>query len=267
MKKKVCWAFTNQQDIDSSEIFSFYWTEWTTSRKRTFPSTGSCYIWNKTSSDTWCSTSFSPLIPAASTRNSLPSRCRVFKGFEPTEFLDSETSQALKSVQLKCVACRKRKSESVTQIRAEVPRGRLAFGSSPFSNTRIDYFGPFYVSVERSMEKRCGFLFTCFTTSVVHFEVVPSWDTSSCVMEIERFGARRGVPSVIGSENGTNFIATEEEVLNNVQETLTDSVVKKSIKWKFNPPSKPHHGCKWERPARCFRHTLYAILGNRRLTD
>ena len=96
-------------------------------------------------------------------------------------------------------------------------------------------------------------------------------DTSSCVMGIERFVARRGVPGVIWSHNGANFIATERELLNNVlnwnQQTLTDSLVKKIIKWNFNPPSAPHHGGVWERFVSSFIHTFYAILGNRKLTD
>ena len=154
---------------------------------------------------------------------------------------------------------------------ADLPKERLAFATRPFTNTGLDYFGPFYVAVKRSTEKRWGFLFTCLTTRAVHFEVVPSMDTSSCVMGIERFAARRGTPSILWSDNGTNFIAAEKELLQNVlnwnQLAITDSLVKKGIKWKFNPPSAPHHGGVWERLVRSFKNTFYAILGNRRLTD
>ena len=45
-------------------------------------------------------------------------------------------------------------------------------------------------------------------------------------MGIEEYVDRRGVPDVIWSDNGINFIATEKEFLNNVlnwnQQTLTD---------------------------------------------
>ena len=96
-------------------------------------------------------------------------------------------------------------------------------------------------------------------------------DTSSCVMGIERFVSRRGNPFVIWSDNGTNFVATEKELLQNVlnwnQQAITESLVKKGNKWKFNPPSTPHHGGVWERVVTIFKHTFYAILGNRRLTD
>ena len=177
----------------------------------------------------------------------------------------------LRTIQTRCVTCRKRKAETLTPIMADLPKERLAFSSRPFTNTGLDYFGPLYVSVKRSTEKRWGFLFTCLTTRAVHFEVVPSMDTSSCVMGIERFVSRRGIPSVILSDNGTNFVASEKELLQNVlkwnQQSIAESMVKKGVSWKFNPPSAPHHGGVWERLVRSFKHTFYAILGNRRLTD
>ena len=104
---------------------------------------------------------------------------------------------ALRSIVQRCVTCRKRRAETISPMMADLPRERLAFKEPPFTNNGVDYFGPFYVAVRRSTEKRWGFLFTCLTTRAVHFEVVPSMDTSSCVMGIERFTARRGTPSVL----------------------------------------------------------------------
>ena len=109
------------------------------------------------------------------------------------------------------------------------------------------------------------------TTRAVHFEVVPSMDTSSCVMEIERLVSRRGIPCVIWSDIGTNFVAREKELLQNVlkwnHQSIAESMVKKGVNWTFNPPSVPHHGGAWEKLVRRFKHTFKAILGNRRLTD
>ena len=70
----------------------------------------------------------------------------------------------LRTIQTRCVTCRKRRAETMTPIMADLPKERLAFASRPFTNTGLDYFGPFYVSVKRSTEKRWGFLFTCLTT-------------------------------------------------------------------------------------------------------
>ena len=149
----------------------------------------------------------------------------------------------LRTIVSRCLTCRKRKAETLTPITSDLPRERLAFKEPPFSNSGIDYFGPFFVSVKRSTEKRWGFLFTCLTTRAVHFEVVSSMDTSSCVMGIERFCARRGIPSVIWSDNGTNFVASEKELLSNInnwnQQVLSESLVNLGVKWKFNPQSAP----------------------------
>ena len=38
-------------------------------------------------------------------------------------------------------------------------------------------------------------------------------DTNSCVMGIERFIARRGMPLIICSDNVTNFVGKEKELL------------------------------------------------------
>ena len=90
-------------------------------------------------------------------------------------------------------------------------------------------------------------------------------------MGIGRFVSRRGIPSIIWLDNGTISVATEKELLQNVliwnQQAITEFMVKKGINWKFNPHSAPYHGGVWERLVRSFKHTFYAILGNRRLTD
>ena len=71
---------------------------------------------------------------------------------------------ALRTIVSRRVVCRKRRAETLTPIMADLPRERLAFKEPPFSNTGVDYFGLFFVSVKRSTEKRWGFLFTCLTT-------------------------------------------------------------------------------------------------------
>ena len=70
-------------------------------------------------------------------------------------------------------------------------------------------------------------------------------DANTCVMVIERFMARRGMPSVIWSDNGTNFVGAEKDLLacllNWDAKLIASKLAQKGIKWKFNPPASPHH--------------------------
>ena len=134
---------------------------------------------------------------------------------------------------------------------ADLPKERLAYQSPPFTNTGVDYFGPFYVTVRRTTEKRWGFLFSCLTTRAVHVEVVTSIDTSSCVLGVERFVSHRGSPAMILPDNGTNFIGVEKELSECVENwntlNIAAGLANKGIKWRLNPPSAPHQGDIWER--------------------
>ena len=126
-------------------------------------------------------------------------------------------------------------------------------------------------AVKRSSEKRWGFLLTCPTTRALHFEVLNSMDTSSCVMGIERCIERNGTLQVLRSDNGTNFTGAKKDLsacfkaLN--QQTIASKISQTGIKWQFNPPSSLHHGGSWERMVRSVKQSFYAVLGKRRLND
>ena len=89
-------------------------------------------------------------------------------------------------------------------------------------------------------------------------------------MAIELFISRRGTPSIIWSDNGTNFVGAEKEVLLCIKNWTAEaplSLVHKGIKWKYNPPSAPHQGGAWELMVRSCKRVFYTILGSRKLTD
>ena len=176
----------------------------------------------------------------------------------------------LRNIEPNCKNCRKRKLKTIIPFMSDLPIERLGYRQAPFNNCGVDYFGPFHVTIRRSSKKRWAFLFTCLTTRAIHIEVVPSMDSSSCVMGVERFIARQGIPSKIWSDNGTNFVEEEKELLlctrawNDLAPAL---LVHKGIDWKYNPPSSPHHGGSWERLVRSCKRVFYSILTPRKLTD
>ena len=184
------------------------------------------------------------------------------------QFVVLRLKSALGAIKTHCVCCRKRNAKTVAPMMSDLPAECAIYRQPAFSNCGVDYFGPFLVTNRRSSEKRWSFLFTCFTTRAIHIELVPSMDTISFVMAIKRFISRRGTPSKIWSDNGTNFVGAEKELLLCINNWNAETPLShKGIKWKYNTPSAPHQGGIWGRIVRSCLRVFYAILGSRKLTD
>ena len=84
------------------------------------------------------------------------------------------------------------------------------FRSTTFAKTGLDYFGPFYVSVERSFEKRRGFRF--FLPKIPSDALRSGQNNGNKLLSdgSRKFVTRGGIQSVILSVYGTNFIAIEK---------------------------------------------------------
>lgn len=82
-----------------------------------------------------------------------------------------------------------------------LPKARLGYRLSPFTNTGVDYFGLLYVRCRRSTVKRYGALFTCLIIRVVHIEIALSLEADAITMALRRIMARRGKPAHIWSDN------------------------------------------------------------------
>jgi len=121
-------------------------------------------------------------------------------------------------------------------------------------------FGPFIVKRGRSELKRYGCLFTCLAIRAVHIEVVQSLETDSFIQALQRFICRRGQPTVIRCDNGTNFVGAEKELRNAVeqwnQNEIDDSLRQRGMQWKSNPPTASHMGGVWECQIRPVRKIL-----------
>ncbi|GFX46292.1 integrase catalytic domain-containing protein [Trichonephila clavipes] len=108
----------------------------------------------------------------------------------------------------------------------------------------VDLAGPLHLKDRR---KGWVVLFTCAVFRAVHFEPITSLSTAAFLQSLRRFISRRGRPSIIYSDNGTNFVGSNS-ALNSID---WDVVISKAniqkIKWKFNPPSAAWWGGFWER--------------------
>ena len=114
-------------------------------------------------------------------------------------------------------------------------------------------------------------LYTCLVTRAIHIEVVQSMDTDSFVNSMRRFVARIGLPEMIRSDNGTNFVGGNKELSQPIsqwnQRQIHESLLQNGIKWVFNPPSGSHHGGAWERCIRKVRKVLSAVMKEQTLDD
>ena len=170
-----------------------------------------------------------------------------------------------------CVPCKRAKAPLSIQKMADLPADRVTPGEPPFTRVGIDYFGPLVVKRARSDVKRYGCLFTCLTTRAIHLEVAHSLDTESFLNALERFVSRRGRPSIIRSDNGTNFVGGQRELKGLLNEwnqsKIEDHLLRKEIQWCFNPPAASHMGGVWERQIRTVRSILTNLVGQQTLSD
>ncbi|XP_041484654.1 uncharacterized protein LOC121431209 [Lytechinus variegatus] len=170
-----------------------------------------------------------------------------------------------------CFKCKRRNASRGQQFMADLPEVRVTPGEPPFTNTGVDFFGPFLTKHGRSMQKRYGCVFTCLVTRAVHLEMASSLDTDSFINTLRRFINRRGQPKVMLSDNGTNFKGGNKE-LNEALASMDRVKANKyltirGIKWHFNPPSASHMGGVWERVIRSVRRILTSLLQQQTLTD
>ncbi|XP_043471745.1 uncharacterized protein LOC122504628 [Leptopilina heterotoma] len=149
----------------------------------------------------------------------------------------------------------------------ELPNERVKHHHRPFTFCGMDYFGPIAVTVGRRQQKRWGVLVTCLTTRAVHLEIASSLSADSTIMALRRMMARRGNPTEVFSDNGTNMVGANTELKRAISEIdraeLEQELTNRGIKWRFIPPGTPHMGGSWERLVRSVKVALNAVLTSR----
>jgi len=96
-------------------------------------------------------------------------------------------------------------------------------------------------------------------------------DTDGFIHLLARFLARRGLPKLIRSDNGSAFVGAapllREQMEQWNQERIRVGLAARGIKWEFNTPFASHHGGVWERQIRTVRKVLHSIARQQTLTD
>ena len=152
--------------------------------------------------------------------------------------------KVVRSITRGCITCCKfsvkPSPQTIGQLRAE----RLTPGPV-FDKAGIDFAGPIQVKYAHirkpAIVKAYICLFVSLSVKAVHLEPVSDLTTDAFIAALRRFTARRGKPSLILSDHGTNFVgATRElkemyEFLNKqgTQGDISDFCSIQNIVWKF----------------------------------
>ncbi|GBP78880.1 hypothetical protein EVAR_61529_1 [Eumeta japonica] len=86
-------------------------------------------------------------------------------------------------------------------------------------------------------------------------------------MALKRMIARRGCPTEIWSDNGTNLRGAARELHNIFNENMKTEANLKTIRWRFIPPGAPFMGGAWERLIRSVKNSLNTVLLTKNPTE
>ena len=175
-----------------------------------------------------------------------------------------------------CVVCKKASARIGNQRMGQLPAARVN-PTPPFSTTGIDYAGPFTLKRGHTRKpvlvKSYIAIFVCFATKAVHLELVSDLTTDAFLAALRRFVSRRGLPTDIHSDNGTNFIGAKNDLADLYRflsaETTSSSIqaylLSNRINWHCIPERAPHFGGLWEAAVKSTKHHLRRVIGLQRL--
>lgn len=110
-------------------------------------------------------------------------------------------------------------------------------------------------------------LFTCTTSRAIHLELAKDLSAETFLHLFRRFCARRSLPKLVISDNGTNFVASAKFF----ERLYEDSEVSRfmsehRIAWKFIAPRAPWQGGFYERLIGIVKNCLRKVLYKKRLS-
>ena len=183
----------------------------------------------------------------------------------------------VRSITRACVTCRRNAIRPQPQMFGQLPIERITPGPV-FDKVGVDYAGPVLIKYghvrKPTIVKSYICVFVSLTVKAVHIELVSDLTTEAFLACLRRFISRRGCPSLLWSDHGTNFVGAAREMkdlfklLRNgrTQDTITNFLSSRNIEWKFIPPRAPHFGGLWEAAVKSTKTHLKRIVGSVKLT-
>ena len=115
------------------------------------------------------------------------------------------------------------------------------------------------------------FAHLCFTTKAQHLELVSDLTTEAFLACFRRFISRRGLPTDVFSDNGSNFVGASNDLADlyaffsqsKFHSSFSHFLSSIKISWHFNPP---HFGGLWEATIKSMKFHLKRVVGAQKLT-
>ncbi|XP_039306359.1 uncharacterized protein LOC120358020 [Solenopsis invicta] len=181
----------------------------------------------------------------------------------------------VRSLIIKCVKCARYRQTRAKQLMGQLPATRVS-PNRPFEHTGIDYAGPFVTKTWKGKNARTYksyiAVFVCFSTSAVHLELVTDYTAEAFIAAYKRFTSRRGICVTLSSDCGTTLKGSDAELRRLFSQSTEEStklatlLANDGTQWKFNPPSAPHFGGKWEAGVKSVKYHLRRVIGDTLLT-
>ncbi|XP_008487204.1 uncharacterized protein LOC103523973, partial [Diaphorina citri] len=169
--------------------------------------------------------------------------------------------RTIRSILKSCVVCQRFTSKNIQTPAIPLPIDRVR-DAKVFEISGVDLAGPLFVKDDKgSLKKVWICLFTCAVYRAVRLELVFSLSTDSFIMALRRFIAKNGRPSIIYSDNGSNFTCFKNVCDKLDWDTIASYSTARKIEWRLIPPSSPWWGGWWERLVGVMKSVLKKILG------
>ena len=178
--------------------------------------------------------------------------------------------RTIRDIVRRCVICRRVAAKPKPHLLGQLPVDRLNNGLV-FDRVGVDYAGPILVKSGRIRKpvvtKAYIAVFVCFSVKAVHLEPVSDLTTASFIATLRRFIARRGTPSVLWSDHGTNFCGAAKEIKGLLKDKMvSDFCASQNVQWLFTPEHAPHFGGLWEAAVKSFKGHFRKVVGETKLT-
>lgn len=185
--------------------------------------------------------------------------------------------KTVRSITRQCVTCRRQVVRPQPQMMGQLPLERVTPGCI-FEKVGVDYAGPFYIKYgfvrKPTVVKAYVCIFVSLAVKAVHLEAVSDLTSESFIATLRRFIARRGHPSLIWSDNGTNFVGANRELRElyeflaqqKTEGTISEFCTARNVEWRFIPERGPNFGGLWEAVVKSAKTHLKRIMGSIKFT-